>query len=1061
MLDKRTQNSKTWINFDGSYTTEIHSGLVHYEDENGNMQNINTDLYDEADFDIIDFPVAKDGDVLFHEVKSEVVEAKRKGNLNRDNFDFQGLKVPFDCHIPRNIRRGYSIGKGASKLKFTPVEASASKGYVEGNKVTYQDVWADTDLVLEVLPTGIKETLILKNDKAPFDFSFEVEGELADELKIQPPWLQDAEGTKRDVVQGVNEVDGKVILSLAADVSGLVYPIEIDPTVVIQPDGTTGKDSYVDSLNSTINFGNDNEVYIGNYSSNRKYRSYFQFDVSDIPIDATITRATLDLSYTGGDRGSSIIIEARKVLSSWSDSTINWDNQPSFDIANSEINVVVENISLDVKNIVQSWLSDSNYGLVLKGKDESASINWKKYASSDNNTAANRPKLIVTYNIPPTAPKVIAPNGGETWNSLHTVEWEAATDSEDLFFSYPITTVSNNFYQLSAPYAAQVFTADETSYLKSVQISIGVFGSLQDTVSAKICGTNVNGTPNLNVVYGELDGIILRPDQRVSPTIDMSVPLKFPSGTKLAIVVFVNNYQLYIYGETISGLNNFFAGTTQISTFRQWIRTQYDRGTPQNDLRYQIQLTTDNGQNWHNIIPLTTAGVTSQQYDFINEPESSLCKVRIRAYDGSAYGEWDESEGVFTILHNQAPSAPTNLSPNGIKIDRGASQRFSWQFNDPNSGDMQSKFDLQWRMQGSTTWLFVSQDTINNFYDFVANNFPRGTIEWRVRTYDQEGLSGPYSDIATFFAGDKPSKPIIISPETHVAVANPTVQWSSVGQIGFLLTVKDGTETIFSRERNSTNKAETVTYSLANQEDYTIELRIRNADGLYSDPAVREISVSYTPPAIPNIETVKGNSYIQINITDQVPTGTQPNVLYHEIYKEIDDEFVLIATNVDSQYRDYHVASSKVERYFVRTIGDNGTFSDTTTFTESVTFVGVWLHIVDNSNTIYQFKYDGYERSSNWSIENAVHHFQGRKAPVIETGDMEEYSVNFTIKLLNLEERQALDRIVYSGQTVCYRDGRGRKVFGVFVQVPLADEIIKSYSASLILLKIDFKEGIE
>ena len=87
MLNKRTHNSKTWMNFDGSYTTEIHSGIVHYEDVNGNLQNIDTDLQDEADFDQIDFPVAKDGDSLFFAAKDKAEKDKKKNKLNRDNFE--------------------------------------------------------------------------------------------------------------------------------------------------------------------------------------------------------------------------------------------------------------------------------------------------------------------------------------------------------------------------------------------------------------------------------------------------------------------------------------------------------------------------------------------------------------------------------------------------------------------------------------------------------------------------------------------------------------------------------------------------------------------------------------------------------------------------------------------------------------------------------------------------------------------------------------------------------------------------------------------------------------
>lgn len=1077
MLNRRTPNSKTWINFDGSFTTEIHSGIVHYQDENGNLQNINTDLYDEADFDQIDFPVAKDGDSLFYEAQVRAVSDKKKNRLDREKFDFQGLKVPFDCKIPRNIKRGYSIGKGKSKLSFIPVGASSSKGYVEGNKITYPNVWPDTDVVLEMLPTGIKETIILKTNKAPFYFSFEVQGNLEGEMKIEPPWLLDAEGTKRDVVQGVSEVDGKILLNLAADVTGLVYPIEVDPTVTISGSGLI-IDTFIDQQSPNLTYSYDSYMFL------RKYVIYAQdrqilikFDLSSIPNGAQIQKSEVNLYIDGtvssGNPGLIMYVDSKRMTTDINAGS-NWTNS-SGKVSNSyattplSLDNYVGYMNFDVTGIIGDYVAGlyPNYGINLSPNAINSNISgyggYANVISNDYADVSRRPYLSVTYNQPPTAPTVTAPNGGETWNSLETITWDAATDQDDpssLAQIFNNTNDGNDYFYNAGEVASQSFTIDKDyGYITAVSMTMTGTGKF------KVYLTNaVNDQPG-STIYAQSQEITITAN---SNTTLVQVPLlKFPIGTKLCIKTVFISGDVNSLGPrrnsngSYSGGKYYLAGTlkTGVTVFSVY----FTENTPQNMLQYQIQLSTDNGGNWKNIVALTNPGVTSYPYDFINEAESSLCLVRIRAYDGSAYGPWDQSDGVFTIVHNQAPTAPTNLNPNGITIDRAEGQRFSWKYNDPNSNDSQSKFDLQWRLQGAMTWNDVTQVTINEFWDFVANTFPRGTIEWRVRTYDQAGLSSPYSNIATFLAGDKPAMPTIVLPGSTVAVANPAVQWSSDGQTGFLLTVKNSSgTTVFSKERTSTNKAETITYSLENQQNYTIELKIKNADGLYSDPAVLNISVSYTPPAIPDIETVKGNSFVQINITDPIPTGTQPTVLYHEIYKEIDKEFVLIATNIKNEYKDYNVANREVTRYFVRTIGDNDTFSDTITFSESISFSGVWLHVVENpESSVYQFKLDGEGRNSKWGIESAVHHFQGRKRPVIETGEMEEFTVDFSLQILDDAELFALENIVYSQETVCYRDGRGRKAFGVFVDVPLNDEMWKGYSTSLSLMKIDFKEGIE
>jgi hypothetical protein len=809
-------------------------------------------------------------------------------------------------------------------LRFIPVGVSPTKGFLDENqknKITYQDPWNDVDVTLEVLPNGIKETIILKSSESPTKFTFEVDGPLEDDLtagnlKLQPAWLKDANGEKRDVSQTVRREGDKTFVDLTADVTGLAYPIAIDPTVTIQPDGTTGKDTFIDESNPTSNYNNDFYITVG--STAARNRGLIQFDISSIPSNAYATSAKLELTwYQGGTNTSPISVHI--VNEAWTAPT--WNNQPSYDTTAIDTKTASGVTSWEVSSAVNQWLEGTkpNYGLLLKVVDEGVLQSYRRFYSSNYSTASSRPKLTVTYNTKPTAPTVTSPNGGETWNAQHTITWNPSTDAE----------------------------------------------------------------------------------------------------------------------------------------------------TAQGSLQYQIQLTTDNGVTWKDIVTLTVAGATSYTYDFTNEPETSVAKIRIRAYDGTSYGPWDESDGVFTIRHNQAPTVPTNLSPlGGAPKDRASVVRFSWQHNDAN-GDPQAKFDLQWRLQGEQTWNTVTQVTTNQYWDAPANTFPRGTIEWQVRTYDQAGLSSPYSDIQIFFAGDKPENPIITDPVegTIIVAVNPVVQWSSVGQTAYHVKLLDSNgNVLWEVQANSTNKAQTIQYSLVNNTDYKIQVAIKNADNLWSDFVTVNIHTSFTPPTVPIVTTVKGEGIITISIDNPTPSGTQPNVSYNDLYRRKQGEttWARIATNIpaDASFVDYTPASGQVYEYYVRAWGDNGTYSDSSIVSESITLTGVWLHEADNPlNTLHQFKLVS-DRSENWQPTVAMMQFAGRRLPVAEYDDTEQRSISVKLTMLkNSDDKEVLENLIRSKRTLCYRDARGRKMFCHAFQLPIDDEVYGNV-VSLTFEEVSYSEEV-
>ena len=1082
MLNKRTPNTKTWMNFDGSYTTEIHSGIVHFDDGLNNLHNINTSLFDEADADSYEGPVSRHGKNMLKHEKEKVKEKKKQSKMNRDDFDYQVPTLPFSIQIPKNIKKGYSIGQNDEFVRFIPHGVSPSKGYVnktKNNEIQYQDAWNDTDIILEVTDRGIKETMVLKTDRAPFAFSFEVQGVIEDDLtmgnmKLEPAWLVDAVGEKRDVSQTIRREGEQTFIDLVADVDGLVYPIEIDPTVTIQPDGTAGKDTFVRSTNSTqyqdtspiLWFGRDTQP------TTEQYYTLMQFDVSSIPSGAVLTSGLLTLIVSNSNQGTRNY-SFRRITADWTENAVVFSNMPPVDpiyILNRNLTFSLSGtwapINVDILPLVSDWVQGAqpNHGFRI---DNTIEGTWAQVFSSDHATVANRPKLSVTYNMPPSAPTVTSPNGGETWNSSHTVTWNPATDSADSKTIQTTTLAQNIQTGTNLRDFGQVITMPETGYVTKIYVITNAANGTG--VSLELTGENGAGSSN-DVVYESKTNPV-----KVGSYLEhtLTTPKKFNAGEKYVIRVKRNTAMIDMLGENTNnpysgGASYFYSVGNALTTYPLHdvhVKVDYSVSTIQSDLKYQIQLSTDNGTNWSDIVTLTTAGATSYVYDFINKPQTSTAKIRIRAYDGSAYGPWDESNGVFSIIHNVAPTAPTNLTPVTTK-DRAEVIRFAWQHNDPNS-DAQSKFDLDYRLQGAATWNTVTQNTINQFYDLPADLLPRGTIEWRVRTYDQADLSGPYSELKTFFAGDKPSKPTTLNPvdESIVSVSNPTVEWSSVGQVGYNLKVLDATETSVLWETNQTsnNKAHTVGYSLENETEYVIQLSIKNVDGINSNVEESHIHVSYTPPAIPIVTSSKEESALVIEITNPMASGTEPNVSYNSVFRREkgDLKFIRIATNLpdDGTFIDYTVASGHDYEYQVRAFGDNGTFRDSLINTYAVSFENVRLNLASQPNLQVELKFNG-ERSFDTSFQSAQSQFAGRKRPVTEFGIMvnNNLDLNYVVDPIEIEK---LTEILYKRETLLYRDSRGRKFYVTAENFSVSDDMeFDYYEVALPLSEVDYTEEV-
>lgn len=94
-----------------------------------------------------------------------------------------------------------------------------------------------------------------------------------------------------------------------------------------------------------------------------------------------------------------------------------------------------------------------------------------------------------------------------------------------------------------------------------------------------------------------------------------------------------------VAGETYDALINLFAGQAT------------DPDTPQASLQYEWSYSADGGATWAVIAGLTAAGTTAKAWNTSGLAQGSNYKVRVRSYDGSAYGPYTTMAGVFSIFH--------------------------------------------------------------------------------------------------------------------------------------------------------------------------------------------------------------------------------------------------------------------------------------------------------------------------------------------------------------------------------------------------------------------------
>ncbi|QES10330.1 DNRLRE domain-containing protein [Streptomyces venezuelae] len=417
---ERTERGRTFLNKDGTYTTRFYDEQVNFRSRDGKWNAIDTRLARPAE-------------------ASGAPGTAGTGWQARATED----KIRFSefADAPTLVHLG--VG-GTASIGYAIEGAAHSPGRVNGSVITYPEVRRSTDVELVAGSDSVKETLILKDAKAPTTWRFplalggltaKLDGhggisfhDAAGHQKAWMPagWMEDSKkapnsdegvissGVRYDIVRE----GSRQVLVVSLDRAWLadperVYPVRVDPSA----NGLgAASGTYVEAPYNQ-NFSSSTELKVGTYDAGgHKAASFLKFNGLDTTLkNAYVINANLSLYNTWSYSCTARPVTVHQITSNWSEgSTSSYPGPATGGALGSKSfahawradgstswpcgSAGWESIPLGAagRQLVDDWTHgrQPNYGLAVKAATDD-SRSWKKFGS--DNFPDGKPSLDVTW----------------------------------------------------------------------------------------------------------------------------------------------------------------------------------------------------------------------------------------------------------------------------------------------------------------------------------------------------------------------------------------------------------------------------------------------------------------------------------------------------------------------------------------------------------------------------------------------------------------------------------------------------------------------------------------
>jgi hypothetical protein len=385
LVHLRTANSKTFDNGDGTYTFNAGGGIRHHK-KNGVYVETNTKwVVNGTHYVTVDFPMDIDFDL-----------STRTATLTLDDG--------------RIITVMPTLGIRNPTVSMT------------GDTINLVGLWRGVDVKVTLGDRGIKFKYT-KTSTQTTQIGWQLGGDYSSLLGP----IGYVDSTTKNWITVPSSISNGL---LTIDISGVQIGIEIDPTLSLQPDPTSGNDSLLFKL-ADYNYGTADYITL-----TPSYTELISFNLNTIPSGSTIVSSELSLWHNVGTStfGGTPVVSIYRMLVPWVEGTKNGATPSSGEVSwsyrqyntvswgtagalgngsdryatasdsqgqDDTVNDWHKWFSAGIVADVQLWVNGTpNYGWSLVN----ANIASRSYASSDYAADASlRPKLAITYTLPSAA----------------------------------------------------------------------------------------------------------------------------------------------------------------------------------------------------------------------------------------------------------------------------------------------------------------------------------------------------------------------------------------------------------------------------------------------------------------------------------------------------------------------------------------------------------------------------------------------------------------------------------------------------------------------------------
>lgn len=328
-----------------------------------------------------------------------------------------------------NGKPAVRIGAGNSYVTYTPVDTNISYGVVENNSVFYPEAWNNADLIITVANHKVEKDIYLKLGH-PHIFSFRIDDKrgLNDDLQgsdfyLKKPFLHKELFPSISLNWNKSIVDGKLIYTVEIP-EGDWSTWSLDPTFSVQPDSSTGQDTYIKT--NTTGYGNEiflsagHDAGITSWSAPYSFenRTLINFNISSIPSGSTISSGNIIFKATFNNNGQNFLWDMKRVRRAWNESAtwVNsgvtaWGTAGAYNTTSDIDSVTIASQTIGTINALSplqinlnttllqqmitggSW---TNNGFIFFINNPTL-LGFIDCSSSENTNSATRPSMTVVY----------------------------------------------------------------------------------------------------------------------------------------------------------------------------------------------------------------------------------------------------------------------------------------------------------------------------------------------------------------------------------------------------------------------------------------------------------------------------------------------------------------------------------------------------------------------------------------------------------------------------------------------------------------------------------------